>query len=325
MAHLQRKPLRAGLAGHPVEGERHVVVGHHGDALAGEPPGVGSLARADVEHRRAGPDGLVAGQSRELGGSAGDRPALAHGVAALPVVEPRAQPAEPVVEGLLDRLRGLELEGGVGVAPAGPVHRLQQLLGTRRHGDVDALEGGGGQRVEPVLLERDADLAHEVEAPGVEEAGEDVDAAPEAVGLADQHLERGTAVADALEAPLVHRPLQPEGLPDDVDRGAVLADVGDVGVAVVAEDAALAHGPEQGAVADERTRPCSRDGLQHRDRRRDQRRDVAGAARLEGRHQPPGLVDAERDALVVDDADPLLGASRRRPRRRSGRPRWRGR
>ena len=119
-------------------------------------------------------------------------------------------------------------------------------------GQLAALERAGAEREDPLPLERRADLAHQVQVAVGEEAAEDVEAADRPVALDHVDLERAAAVAGDPVAHVGQRALQPERLAHHVDRVGVLADVAEVGVAVVADQPSLADRAEQRAVGRER-------------------------------------------------------------------------
>ena len=158
--------------------------------------------------------------------------------------------------------------------------------------------------------ERVTDLAHQVE-PVVEEvAAEHVEAADAAVGLGHVDPEGGTAVAVDREPLPDQLALEPEGLADHVDGVVVPADVAEVDVAVVPDEAALAHRTQQGAVGQERLDAAL---LQAHAGPAPSRRGAASPARRRGcrRSSPAGWTCRCR------------ARDRRRRRRRSGRARRR--
>ena len=91
---------------------------------------------------------------------------------------------------------------GSGTFQPGSVRRLEQLLGPRGRRQRAAGERAGAEREDPLLLERRADLAHQVELPVEEVAAEHVEPAHAAVGLDHVDLERRRAVAVDGVAPL---------------------------------------------------------------------------------------------------------------------------
>jgi hypothetical protein len=93
----------------------------------------------------------------------------------------------------------------------------------------------------------------------------------------------------------------------------VAADVAEVGVAVVAQQLALPHRAEQGAVGQERLDPGVAQGREHDLDGVHERLDVLRGPRVEGDDAAPGLVQAERLPVAVDDLDPPgAGAERHR-------------
>ena len=99
------------------------------------------------------------------------------------------------------------------------------------------------------------------------------------------------------------------------------ADVAEVDVAVVADEAPLAHRPEQRAVRRERLHPGLLQRPQHLLHRVQQRGDLLVVTGVEGLGEPVGLVDAERPARGVDDGDPVVPVPRSTPRRAARGPR----
>ena len=114
----------------------------------------------------------------------------------------------------------------------------------------------------------------------------------------DVDLERGTAVAADPVAHVGQRALQRERLAHHVDRVGVVADVAEVGVAVVTDQLAAADRAEQRAVGRERVDAGLAQRVEHLLDRVQQRRHVLGAAGVEGLRRARCLVDAERAALA---------------------------
>ena len=204
------------------------------------------------------------------------------------------------------RNRRAELVRRVGHPPVGAVRRGEELVGVGGRREHAPLEGAGAEREDPLPLERRADLPHQVEVPVEEEAAEHVEPADRPVGLLDVDLERTAAVAGDAVAHVGQRPLQPERLAHHVDGLGVLADVAEVGVAVVPDQLPSAHRAEQRAVGREGVDPGLLQRAEHLLDRVEQRLHVLGAAGVEGLREPQGLVDAQRQATVVDHGDPLL-------------------
>ena len=252
--------------------------------------------------------------AKPLGSDRGGAATVCGGPVPVPLLAVHPGAAEPAVEAAVRRPGRLEVERRVRHPPVRSVRRGQELVGVRRRRQGAALERGGAEREDPVPLERGADLAHQDQVAVVQEAAEHVEPADRAVGLQDVDLERGTAVAADPVAHLREPALEGEGLADHVDRVGVLADVAEVGVAVVADQLAAAHRAEQRAVRRERVDAGGAQRLEHLLDGVQQRRDVLVAAGVEGLGEAVALVEAERPALGVDDRDP---GARRRPSRRS--------
>ena len=204
------------------------------------------------------------------------------------------------------RLRRAELVRRVGHPPARAVRRGEEPVRVGRRRELAALQGAGAEREDPLPLERGADLAHQVEVPVEQEAAEHVEPAHRPVRLDHVDLEGAAAVAGDAVAHVRQRPLQPERLADHVDRVGVLADVAEVGVAVVPDQLPLAHRAEQGAVGREGVDARLPQRAEHLLDRVEQRLDVLRAAGVEGLREAQGLVDAQRQPAVVDDGDPAV-------------------
>ena len=235
------------------------------------------------------------------GGSAGSRR-----VGAVPVLALDPGAAEPAVEPPVGRLRRLELVRRVGDPPARAVRRGEELVGVRGGRKLTALERAGAEREDPLPLEGGADLAHQVQVAVRQEAAEHVEAADRAVALDHVDLERAAAVAGDPVAHVRQRPLQAERLAHHVDRVGVLADVAEVGVAVVPDQVSLADRAEQGAVGRERVDAGLLQGAEHLLDRVQQGLHVLRAAGVEGLREAQRLVDPERQPALVDDGDPLV-------------------
>ena len=198
---------------------------------------------------------------------------------------------------------GANLNAGSGVRQR-PVRRGEQLVRVGRRREGAPLERGGAEREDPRLLEGLADLPHQVQVAVHQEPAEDVEPADHAVALVDVHLERQCRVAGDPVAEPDQRALEPERLADHVDRVGMAAHVAEVGVAVVAEQLALAHRAEQGPVGQEGLDPGVVQCREHDLDGVHQRLDIGGATGVEGDDATPGLVEAERLPVAVEDLDP---------------------
>ena len=220
-----------------------------------------------------------------------------------------AQAAEPAVEPAHRRGRWVEVEGRVGHPPRGPVGGGEQPVRVGGCREGPPLQGGGAEREDPRLLELLPDLPQQVQVAVHQEAAEHVQAADRAVGLLDVHLEGERGVAGDPVAVGHQRPLDPERLADHVDRVGVVADVGEVGVAVVADHRTVTVGTQQGAVGEEGLDADVTQRGDHLGRGVQQRLQLLAAAGVEGDDPAQVLVEADRLAVPVDDLDPALAAA----------------
>ena len=217
-------------------------------AVAGEPAGVAARARAEVDD-----DGVVRdpppGPHRERGALAGHLVApVAQDL--VPLHEVGADTAHPALDAAYAGAGVDVLERRVGHPPPGAVEEGQHALGIGRCGHLHALEGHRRERDDGLARHDTAAPAELVEDVAHVEGAEDVDVHDAAVGQGQQELEVGRRHPHDLPAQRTHHALHPEGLRDDVGRVRVSAQVGQVGVGVVADHGALADGAEQGAVAE---------------------------------------------------------------------------
>ncbi len=162
---------------------------------------------------------------------------------------------------------------------------------------------------DPLAPERRTDLPHQVQPPRHQEAAEDVEPPDRAVGLWHVDLEGRRGVASDDVAPVRQGPLQAVGLARDVDRVLVDAEVAQVGVAVVAQQRAAAHRPEQGAVGQEGLNATLVQGAQDVADGPHQRLHVLLAAHVEGLDATQRLVQRDRSSVGGLDRDAARAAS----------------
>jgi hypothetical protein len=105
--------------------------------------------------------------------------------------------------------------------------------------------------------------------------------------------------------------LEPERLAHDVDRVLERAQVAQVRVAVVPDQATVPDRPQQGPVGEERVDADAPERRQHVVDGPDEGLDVVGAPGVEGLHPTQGLVECERSPVRVHDRDPALTGAER--------------
>ena len=242
------------------------------------------------------------------------------------------------------------LNDGSGTRQPGAVHEGQHLLRERRRREHEAVQLDRGERQDRGLRQLTAPVPELVEGAGHPEGDEDVDVALPSVAEREEQLEVAARHPQQGPAASPQLALDPVGLEDQVRRGLGVAQVADVGVGVVGDHRAVAHGAEQGAVVEVRRpgrsprrgraaraacRPGSRRARRRRWRRRrgtggppcprrgaapagprcrsGPRRSRGSRPRRPARVRPTGRRPARGPARPGTDATPA--ATRRAPRR----------
>ena len=213
-----------------------------------EPGRVATGAGAEVGDGAAALHPLL-GPLGEGGPPARDRGALV-AVGLVPRDRVGAHAPHPALDAAHARPRVDRAEGRVGDAPGGTVEELEHRLRVGRRGELDALEGHRGRRGQRRTVEVSAASAELVEGVPDVEGAEDVDVDHAAVGQRQEQLQVRPGHPDDLPAEEPQLALHPERLAHDVGRVRPTAQVGEVGIGVVADHVAVADGTEQAAVAD---------------------------------------------------------------------------